>query len=119
MKLTPKVNYINILCKSCLYVSKLSSFSLVTFCFVIFANKILYEKGALKKLTPGFLENVLVDFHDDLNISLKNTKKKFYILSASIPKTNYTPFLLTRLPLMRLLVNRTDGVSRYPDSPLN
>jgi hypothetical protein len=77
MKLTPRVNFINVLHAGFSYKSKLSSFSLVTFCFVIFADKILYEKGALKKLTPGFLEKVLVDFRDDLNISLKNTKKSF------------------------------------------
>jgi len=31
----------------------------------------------------------------------------------------YTPFSLTGLPLTGLLVNRTDGVPRYPESPIN
>jgi len=54
----PGVNFINILRAYFLYESKLSSFSLVTFGFVIFGAKISYEKRACKmlmKLTTGLL----------------------------------------------------------------
>jgi len=44
------VNFINILCVRFLFASKLSSFSLVTFGFVIFGTKILYEKWTHKTL---------------------------------------------------------------------
>jgi hypothetical protein len=50
MKLTPGVNFISICCARFLYESKLSSFSLTTFVFVIFGAKILYEKCACKTL---------------------------------------------------------------------
>jgi len=46
----PRVNFINVLLKHFLYESKLSSFSLVTFGFVIFGAKILYQKCARKIL---------------------------------------------------------------------
>jgi hypothetical protein len=36
-----------------------------------------------------------------------------------VPKNTYTLFSLTGLPLMGLLVNGTDGVPHYPDSPVN
>jgi len=55
MKLTPGVNFINILQAHFLYESELSSFSLVTFCCVIFLGQNIGAKCARKmlmKLTP-------------------------------------------------------------------
>jgi len=52
----PGVNFIKILCVRFSNESKLNSFSLVTFGFVIFGAKNLYEKHMCKtlmKLTPG------------------------------------------------------------------
>jgi hypothetical protein len=54
--LTTGVNFINILRACFSYESKLSSFSLIMFGFVIFGGKILYKKLARKilmKLTTG------------------------------------------------------------------
>ncbi len=56
MKLATGVNFINILRPLFSYERKLSSFSLITFGFVIFGAKISYEKSACKmlvKLTAG------------------------------------------------------------------
>jgi len=55
-ELQPGVNFINVLRTTFLYVSLFGSFSLVTFGFVIFGAKILYEKRlpkTLMKLTEG------------------------------------------------------------------
>jgi len=46
VKLIPGVDFINILLASLTYESKLSSFSLITFGFVIFGAKISYKKRA-------------------------------------------------------------------------
>ncbi len=55
MKLTPWVNFINVLRPSFLYESKLSRFSLITFSFAIFRGNNICTKCARKmlmKLTP-------------------------------------------------------------------
>jgi len=65
VKLTPRVNFFNILCARFLYESYLNSFSLITFGFVIFGAKILYKKHPhkmLMKLTVG-LPFILTTFY--------------------------------------------------------
>jgi len=60
--LAPGVNFINILCTLFSYISLFSSFSLVTFGFLIFGAKILYKKHVhktLMKLTPEEIFNKL------------------------------------------------------------
>jgi len=72
----PGVNFINILHARFLYKSELSSFSLITFGFVIFGAKILHEKPSRKtlmKLTAALanFERISIRILPGITIMLK------------------------------------------------
>jgi len=80
------VYFINVLRAPFLYVSLFGSFSLVTFGFVIFGAKILYEKHApktLMKLTPIGLNSKLRSSESSFSKALSVVCKKNVLLLLS------------------------------------